>query len=36
MNTRTVDKHVEALRRQLGRFGKNIETVVKVGYCLKA
>jgi two-component system alkaline phosphatase synthesis response regulator PhoP len=36
MDTRTVDKHVESLRRKLGPFGKKFETVVKVGYCLKA
>lgn len=36
MNTRTVDKHVETLRRKLGPFGAQIETVVRVGYMLKA
>jgi len=35
METRTVDKHVESLRRKLGDFGKKFETVVKVGYSLK-
>ncbi|HAM36329.1 MAG TPA: hypothetical protein DEB40_03965 [Elusimicrobia bacterium] len=35
MDTRTVDKHVEALRRKLGDFGKRFETVIKVGYVLK-
>ena len=35
MNTRTVDKHVESLRRKLGEAGKRFETVVKVGYLLK-
>ena len=35
MNTRTVDKHVESLRRKLGSFGKNFETVIRVGYVLK-
>lgn len=35
MATRTVDKHVESLRRKLGVFGKNLETVVRVGYVLK-
>lgn len=35
MNTRTVDKHVETLRRKLGPFGSQIETVVRVGYILK-
>jgi len=36
MDTRTVDKHVEALRRKLGDFGKRFETVIKVGYSIKA
>ncbi len=35
MDTRTVDKHVESLRRKLGDVGKRFETVVKVGYLLK-
>ncbi|MFA6003974.1 MAG: response regulator transcription factor [Elusimicrobiota bacterium] len=35
MDTRTVDKHVESLRRKLGDFGKRIETVIRVGYSLK-
>lgn len=35
MNTRTVDKHVETLRRKLGPYGSKIETVVRVGYMLK-
>ncbi len=35
MTTRTVDKHVETLRRKLGAFGKRIETVIRVGYMLK-
>ena len=34
METRTVDKHVESLRRKLGDFGRRFETVVKVGYLL--
>jgi len=34
METRTVDKHVESLRRKLGDFGRHFETVVKVGYLL--
>ncbi|OGR83243.1 MAG: hypothetical protein A3J74_03310 [Elusimicrobia bacterium RIFCSPHIGHO2_02_FULL_57_9] len=35
MVTRTVDKHVESLRRKLGAFGKNFETVIRVGYVFK-
>jgi len=35
MSTRTVDKHVETLRRKLGAFGKRIETVIRVGYILR-
>lgn len=35
MNTRTVDKHVESLRRELGNFGKRIETVIGVGYIFR-
>ncbi len=35
IDTRTVDKHVESLRRKLGRFGVRFETVIKVGYVLK-
>jgi DNA-binding response OmpR family regulator len=35
MNTRTVDKHVESLRRELGDFGKRIETVIGVGYVFR-
>ena len=35
MDTRTVDKHVESLRRKLGDFSKKLETVIKVGYSLK-
>ena len=35
MGTRTVDKHVESLRKKLGPFGKRLETVVRVGYVLK-
>lgn len=33
--TRTVDKHVESLRRKLPPFGKNVETVVGVGYLFR-
>lgn len=35
MTTRTVDKHIEALRKKLGAFGKKIKTVIGVGYVLK-
>lgn len=35
MSTRTVDKHVETLRRKLGAFGGCIETVIRVGYILR-
>ncbi len=35
MSTRTVDKHVETLRRKLGAFGDRIETVIRVGYILR-
>ena len=33
--TRTIDKHVESLRKKLGDFGKKIETVIGVGYRFK-
>lgn len=33
---RTIDKHVESLRKKLGTFGKRIETVFGVGYRLRA
>jgi len=33
--TRTVDKRVSQLRRKLGDFGKRIQTVSGVGYCLR-
>jgi two-component system alkaline phosphatase synthesis response regulator PhoP len=33
--TRTVDKHVETLRRKLPPFGKKVETVVGVGYLFR-
>lgn len=36
MTTRTVDKHIEALRKKLGDFGRKIETVVGVGYVLRS
>lgn len=32
MSTRTVDKHVESLRRKLPGFGAHLETVIRVGY----
>lgn len=35
VNAEIVDKHVEALRRKLGRYGKKIKTVYGLGYCLK-
>jgi DNA-binding response OmpR family regulator len=35
LETRTVDKHVESLRRKLGRFGARFSTVIKVGYVLE-
>lgn len=35
LSTRTVDKHVESLRRKLGAGRIHIETVVRVGYMLK-
>ena len=35
LNTRTVDKHVETLRRKLGPLGSQLETVVRVGYLLR-
>jgi DNA-binding response OmpR family regulator len=34
--TRTVDKHVETLRKELGDFGKRIETVIGVGYIFRS
>lgn len=33
---RTVDKHIESLRKKLGAFGKRVETVFGVGYRLRA
>lgn len=33
--TRTVDKHVQTLRRKLGPLGTRIETLVRVGYVLR-
>ena len=34
-STRTVDKHIESLRRKLAAFGSRLQTIVNVGYCLK-
>ncbi len=36
LNTRTVDKHVESLRRKLGAIGARLETVIRIGYMLRA
>ncbi|TPW18547.1 MAG: two-component response regulator, partial [Elusimicrobia bacterium] len=33
--TRTVDKHVEAIRRKLPALAKRLETVVNIGYLLR-
>lgn len=35
INSRTVDKHIESLRKKLGPLGERIQTVVGVGYQLK-
>ena len=35
ITTRTVDKHVESLRRKLGAFGRSLQTVVNVGYVFR-
>lgn len=35
MSTRTVDKHVEALRKKLPAFGARVETVIRVGYLFR-
>jgi DNA-binding response OmpR family regulator len=35
MTTRTVDKHIENLRRKLGDAGRRIEAVIRVGYILR-
>jgi len=35
VSTRTVDKHVESLRKKLPPFGKKVETVVGVGYMFR-
>lgn len=35
VNVETIDKHVETLRRKLGKYGKNIKTVYGTGYIYK-
>lgn len=35
LSTRTVDKHVESLRRKLPSFGARVETVIRVGYLFR-
>jgi DNA-binding response OmpR family regulator len=35
MSTRTVDKHVESLRKKLPPFGRGLETVIRVGYLFR-
>ncbi len=35
MSTRTVDKHVESLRKKLPVFGERVETVIRVGYLFR-
>jgi len=35
MDTRTVDKHVQSLRKKLPPFGKKVETVVGMGYLFR-
>ncbi|MBI2385691.1 MAG: response regulator transcription factor [Elusimicrobia bacterium] len=35
MSTRTVDKHVESLRKKLPAFGAHVETVIRVGYLFR-
>lgn len=34
-STRTVDKHVESLRKKLPAFGTHVETVIRVGYLFR-
>jgi DNA-binding response OmpR family regulator len=36
INSETVDKHVETLRRKLGTYGKRIRTVYGIGYTYKS
>lgn len=35
LSTRTVDKHVETLRKKLPAFGGRVETVIRVGYLFR-
>lgn len=35
LSTRTVDKHVETLRKKLPAFGARVETVIRVGYLFR-
>lgn len=35
LSTRTVDKHVESLRRKLPAFGARVETIIRVGYLFR-
>lgn len=35
VNSETIDKHVETLRRKLGPYGKNIKTIYGTGYIYK-
>lgn len=35
LSTRTVDKHVESLRKKLPGFGARVETVIRVGYLFR-
>mgnify|MGYP001597444497 FL=1 len=35
VSTRTVDKHIESLRRKIPGFGARVETVVRVGYLFR-
>lgn len=35
LSTRTVDKHVETLRKKLPLFGAHVETVIRVGYLFR-
>jgi two-component system alkaline phosphatase synthesis response regulator PhoP len=35
LSTRTVDKHVETLRKKLPDFGARVETVIRVGYLFR-
>jgi len=35
LNTRTVDKCVERLRKRLPGWGSRIETISGIGYCLR-